>query len=101
MAKEFYKRVDFGDWMKQNSPSWKDTTLAKKLTEMGTPITHTAVWYWRNGQTKPKGKEMLKNLTYLAGFRAELFFLTESQETRLKELSENYDKDAALKLLFE
>lgn len=99
MAHEFYKRIDLGEFMKKNR--WKDTTLAEKLTAMGTPISHTGVWYWRNGRTKPKSKDILKNLTYIAGFRAELFFLTDSEQDRLKELSENYDKDAALKILFE
>lgn len=99
MANDFYKRVDFGQWMSDNR--WNDVTLAKKLTDLGTPITHTGVWYWRKGQTKPKSLDMLKNLTFLAGFRAELFFLTDSQQKQLKELAENYEKEAALKILFD
>lgn len=99
MSFDFYKKLDLSEFMEKNR--WNDVSLSKKLTEMGTKISHTGVWYWRHGQTKPKSQEMLKNLTYILGVRAELFFLTESQEKRLKELSKNYEKDAALKILFD
>lgn len=96
---KFYRKIDLGGWMAENR--WKDTTLSAKLTEMGTKISHTGVWYWRKGETKPKDSEILNNLSELAGFRAELFFLSEGQESRLKELSQNYDKNEGLKIIFD
>lgn len=99
--KDLCKRADFTNWMKNNIPRWRDPSLAKALTNMGTAVSHTSVGNWRKGITRPKNVDLLNNLSELAGFRAELFFLTAVQEEQLEELLVGNDPEEALKIIFD
>ena len=94
----YYTREDLTKWMKENR--WTNTSLSKKLAEMGSPISHQSIHNWRHGLTAYKRKELMDNFSSIVGFRAERFILTEKDEAKLKELSAIMGKDEALKTVF-
>ena len=90
-------KKDLNEWMEKNR--WNNSSLGRELARLGTYASHSTIRLWRQGGVTPR-QETLQNFSKIAGFKAELFFITKNNEEKLIKLVAKYGEKEALNVMF-